>query len=231
MLHPQLTLPLGVAPSSSFESYMAGRHNSDAFATVQAFCAGEINDKQLLLWGDTSVGKTHLLSAACASFAGRGFQVAYLTGDLAGHDGALQGMESLDLLCLDDVHLVHSAAEEALFHCINRCRDTQTHLLFASKLALDELSLGLPDLLTRLSWGPVFQLQALTDNELSDAFAMMLKLRGLDVHADVIEYVLRRYPREITALKALAERLDQASLSEQRRITIPLIRSLSEKPA
>jgi len=181
MLHPQLTLSLGIVPSSSFESFVPGKANASACTTVRAFCTGELDEQQLLLWGEQAVGKTHLLTAACQDFAGRGFQVAYLTGDLASHAEALQGMETVDLLCIDDVHLLQPGAEENLFHCINRCRDSQTRLMFASRCPVDEIDLSLPDLVTRLSWGPVFQLQALDDKELSAAFALMLELRGLEV--------------------------------------------------
>lgn len=228
MQHPQLTLPLGIVPSSSFDSYVSGKANAEACAAVQALCAGVLDEKQLLLWGDKSVGKTHLLSAACQDFASRGYQVAYLSGELANYDDALQGMEAVDLFCLDDLHLLQPAAEVNLFHCINRCRDAQTRLVFASQPSVDAIGFGLADLVTRLSWGPVFQLQTLDDDELSAAFALMLKLRGLDVGADVIEYVVRRFPREMTSLKQLVEQLDQASMSEQRRITIPLIKRLGE---
>lgn len=231
MQHPQLTLPLGIIPSSSFESFLAGKSNADACATVEALCAGDLNEKQLMLWGEQSVGKTHLLSAACQNFAGKGYQVAYLTGDLANYDDALEGMETVDLFCLDDLHLLQSSAEEKLFHCINRCRDSQTQMIFASRASIDNIGFGLQDLLTRLTWGPVFQLHSLDDTELSEAFALMLKLRGLVVGADVLEYVSRRYPRDMTALKQLVEKLDQASFSEKRRITIPLIKSVSEAPA
>jgi len=228
MQHTQLTLSLGIIPSSSFDSFLAGKANADASATVQALCAGDLDEKQLLLWGETSVGKTHLLSAACQNFADKGYQVAYLTGDLASYEDALQGMETVDLFCLDDLHLLQPLAEEKLFHCINRCRDSQTQMIFASRASIDNIGFDLPDLLTRLAWGPVFQLHPLDDDELSEAFALMLKLRGLEVSDEVIEYVSRRYPREMAALKQLVENLDQASLTEKRRITIPLVKSLSE---
>lgn len=227
MHHPQLTLPLGIVPASSFDSFVAGGSNAEVYTTVQALCAGTVDEQQLFLWGEKSVGKTHLLSAACQDFASRGYQVAYLTGELANYDDALQGMEAVDLFCLDDLHLLEQSAEENLFHCINRCRDSQTRLLFASGLPIEKLGFKLPDLLTRLSWGPVFQLHALDDPELSAAFALMLKLRGLEVGDDVIGYVLKRYPREVTALKRLVEQLDQASFNERRPITIPLVKTLA----
>jgi len=231
MLHPQLTLSIGTVPSSSFESYLPGMGNADAHATLIAFCAGEVSEKQILLWGEPASGKTHLLSAVCQDFAARGYQVAYLTGELASHEGALSAMESIDLVCLDDLHLLHVSAQESLFHCINRCRDSGTRLIFSSNTSIDELGFSLADLVTRLSWGPVFQLHTLADDELPDALALQLQLRGLDVGTDVIEYIVRRYPRNMRSLIQLVERLDQASLTQQRRITIPLVRSVSELTA
>lgn len=228
-LHPQLTLSLGIVSTSSFESYWSGSANANAVASLHSFCAGELPEQQFLLWGDSAVGKTHLLSAACQQLAGKGFQVAYLTGELASREGALVGIENADLLCLDDLHRLAHGGEEALFHCINRCRESGTRLLFASKLPKDELPISLPDLKTRLSWGVIFQLHALDDEELSDALNRLLSVRGLDVSDDVIDYILRRYPRNMNALSKLAEQLDQASMSEQRRITIPLVRSLTDE--
>jgi len=243
MLHPQLTLSIGTVPSSTFESFMPGSGNAEAYATLVAFCAGEVSagevnagevnagevkEKQIFLWGESASGKTHLLSAACQHFTSRGRQVAYMTGELASHSGALSAMESIDLLCLDDLHLMEPSAQETLFHCINRCRDSGTRLIFSSKVSIDELSFSLADLVTRLSWGPVFQLHTLTDEELPNALALQLQLRGLDVSTDVIEYIVRRYPRNMQDLTQLVDQLDQASLTEQRRITIPLVRSVSE---
>ena len=229
MLHPQLTLALGTASSSSFESYWPGEVNANALASVRAFCAGELQDQQLLVWGGDSVGKTHLLSAACQDLANRGYQVAYLTGDLASSDGALLGIEQAELFCLDDLQDLSQQSEEALFHCINRCRESGTRLLFAARTPVDELSVALPDLKTRLSWGAVFQLHALPDADLAAALQRLLSLRGLAISEDVSDYILRRYPRSMSAITDLVDQLDQASMSEQRRITIPLVRSLSEE--
>jgi DnaA family protein len=36
--------------------------------------------------------------------------------------------------------------------------------------------------------------------------------------------LLRRFPRDMVSLKQVVDRLDKVSLTEQRRITIPLIR-------
>lgn len=231
MLHPQLTLSLGTVPSSSFETFLCGVDNSNAVSALKALCDGALNEKQLFFWGEPCSGKTHLLSAACQHFAARGFQVAYLTGELASNSEALSGMEQADLLCIDDVHLLHASAEESLFHCINRCRDADTRLIFASGQPIDELGIVLPDLKTRLTWGLVFQLHTLSDDELPDALNLLLGARAMEVGDEVIDYVLRRYPRNMAALHSLVEQLDQATLSEHRKVTIPLVKRLSESMA
>lgn len=228
MIHPQLTLALGTPPLSSFDTFYVCDANAQALSAVQAFCQDELGERQLLLCGDAGVGKTHLLSAACQTASNAGFQVAYLTGDLASRVGALDSLERMDLVCLDDVHLLAQSAEESLFHMINRCREANTRLLLASQPVLDQLPVNLPDLRTRLSWGPVYQLQAVPDAHLSELFKRLMSQRSLDVSDDVVDYVLRRYPRNVSALKTLADKLDQASMSTKRRITIPLVKHFDE---
>jgi len=229
--HPQLTLALGMPAMSSLDSFHCESANAELVATLSAFCSGELDEQQILLWGDRDVGKTHLLSATCQLYSGNGYQVGYMTGDIASRDEALDGLENLDLVCLDDLHLLSVDAEESVYGLINRCRDHNTRLLMASLLPVDELPLALPDLRTRLTWGPVFHVQALTDDALPVVMQQLFEERSLQVSDDVIEFVLRRYPRDIAAIKSLVQKLDEVSLSTQRRITIPLVKSTNETMA
>jgi DnaA family protein len=43
---------------------------------------------------------------------------------------------------------------------------------------------------------------------------------------NVLDWLFARYPRDLGALLDLLDRLDQASLAAQRRITIPFLREL-----
>lgn len=227
-MHPQLTLPLGVSSSSSFDAFYPGEANAAAFNALTDFCVGKLDEQQLFFWGGNGTGKTHLLSAACQSFSHRGYQAAFITGELASQDFALQGLESFDLLCVDDIHLLNNAAEETMFHCVNRCRESATRLIFSANSPVDDIELSLRDLKTRLQWGTVFQLHALNDEELPNAVLKLFEQKSLQVENDVVDYVLRRFPRNMTSLRQLVDKLDQASLQEQRRVTIPLVRQLSE---
>lgn len=223
-MHPQLTLPLGVVPSASFDTFTTGESNRLTVAGVEAFAEGSLDEPQLYIWGEAGAGKSHLLSATCQRVSSLGYRVAYLPGELANQSQSLLGLEQCDVVCFDDLQQLDRGAEEDLFHCINRCRAAGTRLLFTADNNPRKLGLHLADLTTRLSWGLVFQLDRLADSELSHALRHEIEIRALQVSDDVLEYLLRRFPRDMASLKQVVDHLDNVSLSEQRRITIPLIR-------
>jgi DnaA family protein len=84
----------------------------------------------------------------------------------------------------------------------------------------------LPDLKSRLGWGPVFQLATLSDRDKQAALQMRARRRGLELGNEVAEYLLRRCPRDMDSLFSLLNQLDRASLVAQRRLTIPFVREL-----
>jgi len=210
-MHPQLTLSLDTAPATSFDSFHVDDSNALVLHSLRAFSAGDLDTVQIYLWGETGTGKSHLLSAACQMFSDKGYRIAYLPGEIVNQAGALESMEYCDLLCIDDLQRLDYASEVGLFHCVNRCRETGTRIIFAADRSPDELGLKLKDLQTRLAWGLVFQL---------------IQARSLEASDEVLGYVLRRFPRRMASLKQVVDTLDEVSLSEQRRITIPFIKSV-----
>ena len=46
---------------------------------------------------------------------------------------------------------------------------------------------------------------------------------------EVVQYILGRYPRDMHSLFDLLDRIDRASLAQQRRVTIPFLRRLEEE--
>ncbi len=225
-MHPQLVLALDTAPTSSFDSFYTGAGNQLAVTALETFANDQFAEQQLYIWGETGAGKSHLLSAVCQRVSGKGYRIAYVPADMANQLQSLQGLEQCDLVCIDDLHRITQAAEIELFHCINRCRENNTRLLFAADRPVDQIGFNLPDLRTRLSWGAGYQIIVLGDDDLRSAVQRQLESRAMSVQNDVVDFLLRRYPRNMRFLKTLLEQLDAASLSAQRRITIPLIREV-----
>lgn len=224
--HPQLTLPLDTAPATTFTSFHVDENNLMVRDAVCAFVNGKLDDSQLFLWGDDGVGKSHLLSAACEQMYAAGFRTAYIPGEWVNSEGALSGVEFCELLCVDDLQRLDHATEVELFHCINRCRDRGARILLAADRSPDELGVRLPDLHTRLSWGLVYQVQHLGEDGLRTALRREIELRSLSASKEVVTFMLRRFPRRMATLKRVVDTLDKVSLSEQRHITIPLVKSV-----
>ncbi len=231
----QLALDLRLRESASFENYLAGANSEPLTrlrASVEALARGEVPRERLIyLWGEEGCGKTHLMQAACRLAQKQGAaRSAYVPLALARElsPGILEGLEVAALVCVDDVHRIRglSSWERALFALCEALRAGSGVLVAAAAANPASLDLALPDLATRLGWGLVYQLQALTDEEKIAAIQLRARNRGLEISEQVAAYVLRRYPRDAHSLFDWLDRIDQASLSHQRRITIPFLRAL-----
>ena len=80
--------------------------------------------------------------------------------------------------------------------------------------------------MSRLSSGLIYALHELTDEQRIEALKMRADQRGLSMNDDVVKYLVSRSPRDTAALFAALDTIDQASLVEQRRVTIPFLQKL-----
>lgn len=227
-IHPQL--PLGFEPGElfTFDSFVAG-NDSVAVGLAQQMAVGE-GETQLYFWGEAGLGKSHLLQASCNLAAKNQRTVCYLTQtEILGQSVEIfDGLEQIELICLDDIEtwLVDETWEAALFDLINRVRERGSCLMLASLHSPDKNFVKLPDLRSRLSWGPVFHLQDLSDKEKFQALSFRARQNGLELPENVADYLMQRYPRDMFGLFERLAVLDKASMATQRRLTIPLVKSV-----
>jgi len=184
----------------------------------------------VFLHGGEGSGKTHLLNALCHETRERGGRAFYLALKRLPTDAieSLQGLEKLDLVCVDDLHVIAGidAWEEALFHCFNRIREANGRLLISSRKPLSELDIGLPDLASRLAWGLRLPLIPLEDHDKLKVISMQSDALGFSLSEEVQQYLLKHHERSMSALIQTVENLHQAALITKRRITVPLAREV-----
>jgi DnaA family protein len=225
----QLPLNMTLRPGSSFTNLIPGP-NAEAVARVALAAEGEGRDATLFVWGEGGTGKSHLLQAVCRRAQERGVPCAYLSmAEVVSLSPAmLEERETATLICLDEAeHLVGRREwQHAIFALYERQRAQDGVLIAAGRASPNALGLAMPELVTRFGSGPVYHLHSLSDDDKVAALQLRARQRGLDLPDEVGRYVLSRYARDTHALFALLERIDQLSLAHQRRITIPLIRSL-----
>jgi DnaA family protein len=221
-------IPLGFTFNNeiSFNSFVVGE-SQEAFNAVRKLGA-EGDEHFIYLWGKQGLGKSHLLQSLCQVYGEQNKPVAFLALSEKEHYSPLMldGLEQLSLVCIDDVHGIAGDGnwEEALFHFFNRAHDRRTPLIITGNVPPVQLPLRLGDLKSRLGWGLVLQLKPLRDEQKLRALQTRADLRGLELSDEVGQFLLSRYSRDLGELLALLDKLDHASLSEQRRLTIPFLR-------
>ena len=217
----QLTLGIRLRDDATFNNYFSGQ-NDQIVHSLQAQ-----QEPYVFLFGASGSGKSHLLQAACHQLGQNNHPVVYLPLAEAGLLPAmLEGLENMSLIALDDIDSVSGQDdwEYALFNLYNRVRETGASLIVSSGEPLASLSIKLADLRSRLSWGPIFQLNNLTDKEKQFALQQRAKNRGLELSDEVVTYLLKHSSRDMNTLFALFETLDKASMVEKRKLTIPFIK-------
>ncbi len=225
-LGPQLPLALRYPPDQRFETWLGA---PTALAQMQALAVGESSDA-LYLQGGNGSGKTHLLLAACAAAEAAGRSANYLS--LARVRGnardALQGIEQAALVALDDIDALAGEREDeiALFDLHNRVRDAGAELVYAARNAPAALPLALPDLRSRLAQCTLVALPALDDDGRAGVLRQRAASRGLVFDEAALDWLLKRWSRDLSDLSALFEQLDRASLAAQRRLTVPFLRQV-----
>lgn len=224
----QLPLAIGLPQWQIFDSFFSGP-NQQLVSVLKASIKNNFTTF-IYLWGPARSGKSHLLQASCVLAEQLSKTSAYIPlqqiDELS--TDILTGLECLELICLDDVQVIagRSVWEQALFHLFNCLRERNRLLLVAANQSPGSLPLDLADLKTRLTWGASYQLQALNDEEKVQLLIKNARDRGMTLSVDTAKYILHHTPRSMDALQELLEQLDQRSLADQRKLTIPFVRQL-----
>ena len=226
--HPQLPLGLALRDSARFNSFYPGE-NLETVHELQLSATGR-GEALIYVVGAGGMGKTHLLQAACYEAAQSGRTTGYLPlQELLGFAVTVfDDLEQLDLICLDEVAAVagHEDWERGLFDLFNRVRQSGSTLLIAAGKRPDQAGFLLPDLVSRLGWGVTYLLKPLAEHDVIAALRCRAQARGLQLPEETAQYLLRRFPRDLPTLFALLDTLDTASLIEQRRLTVPFVKSV-----
>ena len=223
----QILLPLEGRRPDRFEDFVAGP-NGKVIAALQELLqsAGGC----VFLRGAEGSGKTHLLNAAVNHAQSLGLGAFYMPlGQLPDTAAAgLGGLETMDLVCIDDVDRVagQPAWEKALFNFFNRFRAEGGKLVVSSSQSLSAVQFKLPDLASRLAWGLRLQIEALDDGGKAAVLRSRSAALGIELPQDVSSYLLSRGSRNISVLLDNLEAIRLAALQGKRRITIPLAREV-----
>jgi DnaA family protein len=233
LLIKQIALPLSLDRQFSFGNFFSDK--SDLIVdNLKSLIRGK-GEVQIGLWGQACSGKTHLLNA-CAHYA-RKEQIAMQIYDglqLANSDASeFEGFSHCEVLAIDNLDAIAGigAWEERFYQAINQCRQGDFRFIYSLSQSPQYLKCQLHDFQSRLLWGLLLQLPESNENDISIIINKRARLLGLELPAEVISYLLTHHSRNLAAQMEILRTLDDASLIEQRKVTIPLVKQALQELA
>lgn len=224
----QLPLAIQLNTKLSFENFVCP--DDEFLLTTLTQFSSNTGESLIYLWGAEGSGKSHLLHAVCQHAAGEDLSVHYLPlAEMIEYPvDVLNGLQDYDVLCIDDLQMIVARPQwqQAIFNLFNQVREKNGKMLFSADANPKELGLVLNDLVSRLEWGIVFHLHELNDEQKMQALYMRANMRGLSLTDEVVDYILRHFARDTSAIFELLDHLDRQSLISKRRITIPFIKDV-----
>lgn len=223
----QLVLDMGLPTGPSLKNFCAGP-NEAALAHLKLWLGDSHSALRspvpTYLWGGSGSGKTHLLKALRSALQQQGVSVGWL-------DASVQAPADFDerwaCVLMDDVHAFNADQQQAAFNWFVHAQTLQLAVLATGALPPADLKLR-DDLRTRLGWGHVFALQALSEPERRAVLRQAADARGIFLSDEVMDFMLTRFSRDLGSLMELLNLMDGYALQTQRAITIPLIKSMMD---
>ena len=214
----QIPLAIGVTPTRTFDSFVTGTN-----ALVLAHLRGLAPDAApVYLWGVTGAGKTHLLQALVHRIEDAGGRAGWFS---AADPAPWPTTEPWSLVVLDDCERLDPDQQHSAFSLFVQAGARGVPVVGAGRLPPVDLPLR-EDLRTRLAWGHVFAVAPLAEADVRAALRREADRRGILLSDEVMDYLLRRFDRDMKHLTAQLDRLDEFSMSAKRMVTVPLLKQM-----
>lgn len=215
----------------TFETFVIGSSNRFAHAATLAISEAPARAyNPLFIWGESGLGKTHLLHAA-GNYAQRlfpGMRVKYVSTEEFTNDfinslrddrkaSFKRSYRDVDILLVDDIQFIEGkdGIQEEFFHTFNTLHNANKQIVISSDRSPKQLATLEDRLRTRFEWGLITDVQP---PELETRIAILRKkaqMDRLDVPDDVLELIASRIERNIRELEGALIRVTAfASLSK-----------------
>jgi chromosomal replication initiator protein len=229
-------------PKYNFDNFVIG--GSNRFAHAAAVAVAEAPAKAynpLFIYGDSGLGKTHLLHAIghYAENLYTGIRVRYVSSEEFTNDfiNSIQNNRSaafqsryreIDILLIDDIQFLQRAVEtqEAFFHTFNTLHDHSKQVVITSDVAPKFLT-GFEDRMrSRFEWGLITDVQA---PDLETRIAILRKKaqsEKLQVPDDILEFIATKVSSNIRELEGTLIRVTAFASLNRTPVDLQLVQTV-----
>jgi len=232
---------VGLHPDYTFENFVVGPSNRLAHASCVAVSHSPGNTyNPLFIYGNSGLGKTHLLQAvcfeaynrfpnaviqflSCEEFVNR-FIRAIEEGDLAGFQDRFR---NVDMLVIDDVQFLRERehSQEEFFHTFNALYNNGKQIILSADSAPAKIPSLEQRLISRFNWGLVARIDPPTYETRVAIVQKKAHLRGLDIPDQVAEYIAQKLQANIRELEGALTAIYAVATTTGQQITLELARA------
>jgi chromosomal replication initiator protein len=214
-------------PRYTFENFIVGSSNRLAHATALSVAENPGRAyNPLFLYGDSGLGKTHLLQAIGHFVSAPGRHVLYVTADLFTTEliAAIRTQSTeqfrakyrnMDVLLIDDVHFIagKEQTQEEFFHTFNALHSANRQIVLTSDHPPQAIPLLEERLRSRFGWGMIADIQPPNLETRIAILQSKAASLGRQLPDDVLNLIAQRAHRNIRDLEgALTKVLAHAEL-------------------
>jgi len=232
-----------LAPNYTFENFVVGDSNEFTYSTCLAVAKNPLKTKfnPLIIYGNTGLGKTHLIQAIGNYILVNHpkVQVLYSTSENFANNFIdaiknnninefLQLYRSIDVLLIDDIQFFQNKGkiQDHFFHTFNTLHQAGKQIVLTSDKAPKELKDLDERLISRFQWGVLAYIEP---PELETRIAITKKKsesEGLDLPYEVIEYIAQNVTSNIREIEGVIVSLVAQVALSNKKPNIDLVREI-----
>ena len=223
----QFTLNWPINETVAEEDFLPSDSNQYAVKWIDSWPAWQRGGDDfhcLIIYGPSGCGKTHL------SHVWQKMSAAELVD--------IEKLSEIDFILAEnfvfiienvDDHILNSKIVESLFHLYNWVKEQGGYLLLTAKRHPKNWNIGLEDLSSRMLASEAVEIKPPDDKLLQAIIIKQFSDRQVTLPKEVLKYLIPRVERSFESLAKLVHDIDQLSLAEKKKITIPMVKRVLEK--
>jgi chromosomal replication initiator protein len=214
---------LGINPKNTFSNFIVGAGSELAHAACVAVSNAPAHAyNPLFLYGDTGLGKTHLMHAVAHQALNRnpGCRIAYVSCERFTNEfiRAIQEntltkfrsrYRSVDYLLIDDIQFLagKERIQEEFFHTFNELYEAQRQIFLTSDRPAGEIDKIESRLLSRFQWGLVADIQAPDWETRVAILTRKSEAMGITIEPEILEFLAKNISRNVRRMEGALTRV------------------------